>query len=84
MKVLLISALLMGFSTGALAAWDDEQPPGSKVQYDSWCEGDVVKMENRDGQVISAWDCSEISESARCVEQALKKGDWTIITATCE
>lgn len=63
---------------------DQEPIPGAKVDYVSWCEGDQVMTEDRDGQVVSRWDCSEISEASRCVENSVRKGDWTIVSATCQ
>ncbi len=70
-------------SSIALAAPHQDVPPGVKIQYDSWCQGDRVMTEDRDGQVYAAWDCSELSDSSRCVENAEKNGAWTIVTATC-
>lgn len=87
MKIISILALLFGVSAAAqftvAQPVGDQEHPNKNVQYDSWCEGDTIKAENEDGQIVSGWDCSEINESTRCVENAVKKGEWTIISATC-
>lgn len=79
----LITLLAAGSMAFASGPYDQEIPPGTKIQYDSWCEGDRIMAEDRDGSVYAAWDCSELGEQARCVESALKKGEWTFVTATC-
>ncbi|MBX3016484.1 MAG: hypothetical protein KF767_01240 [Bdellovibrionaceae bacterium] len=63
---------------------DQDLPPGAKVDYVSWCQGDSVMSENRDGEVVQNFDCSDISEGTRCVENSVRKGEWTIVSATCK
>lgn len=63
---------------------DQDLPPGAKVDYQSWCQGDSIMSENRAGEIVRLWDCSEISESSRCVENSVRKGEWTIVSATCK
>ena len=70
------------FAVGGPA--DQELPPGAKVDYVSWCSGDSVMSENREGEVEQKFDCSTLSESARCVENSVRKGEWTIVSATCK
>lgn len=61
-----------------------DQDPGANIDYVSWCQGNSVMRENRDGQVVRQWDCSEISERSRCVENSVRKGDWIIVSAVCK
>lgn len=76
--------LFAGASSLATGSSPEDTPPGAKIQYDSWCQGERVMTTDRDGQVYAAWDCSEISDYSRCVEHAEKRGAWTFVTATCD
>ncbi|MCO5113551.1 MAG: hypothetical protein M9899_05190 [Bdellovibrionaceae bacterium] len=86
MKSLLLTLILSVFSAGvftpAAFAIDDEVPPGIKIDYVSWCEGDAIKTRDEDGQAYTEFDCYDADR--RCIETTVKKNDWYVVTATCK
>lgn len=85
MKSLVLSLILSVFSATFVAsaafAVGEEVPAGTKVQYDSWCEGDAIKTRDEDGQVYTEYDCYDADR--KCVEVTVKKSDWYYVSATC-
>lgn len=86
MKSLFLALILSVFSAGLFVsdafAIGEELPPGIKVDYISWCEGDAIKTRDEDGWAYTEFDCYEAE--LRCVETTVKKKDWYEVTATCK
>lgn len=80
MKFCLILMGLLSVTT-SFALNNDDTPLGAKIQYESWCENDVIKSEDKHGDMYVVFDCYDADR--RCDERAKKVGDWTIISATC-
>lgn len=70
---------LITISTWALSP--EDVPPGSNIQFESWCEGDSIKTIDPDGNEYTSFDCYDAN--LRCTEDSQKHADWVIVTATC-
>lgn len=69
-------------SVSSTFAYDRENiPSGTKIDFQSWCEGDVIHGEDKYGDTYSVFDCYDADK--RCTENSTLKGDWTVVTATC-
>lgn len=83
-KLLLVSFCLLSTNVYSNPYEEYDLPPGVKVQYDSWCEGDRIFSEDQEGGSTPKWDCSEFGRDFRCVEESEQDGQWTVVTATCK
>jgi hypothetical protein len=83
-KLIALACLLLATSSYANPYEEYDLPPGVKIQYDSWCEGDRIFTEDEEGSAFPKWDCSEFGRSYRCVEESEQNGQWTVVTATCK